>query len=101
MIKKTISPDDAEIAAMPALQKAAPISTDALGILRIVGSVVAILGVIAGIVILVNAPEGPSDIDIRYRGDELPVQIPTDDTISIFIIRLGADYWQYCYWRAA
>jgi hypothetical protein len=52
-----------------------PISRDALGFLRIVGVGVAILGIIAGGIILFNAPKGPSDIALQYSSGDLNVQL--------------------------
>lgn len=81
--------DAGDAVAQPAqpMVKAEPISTEALGFLRVVGSTVAILGIIAGILILVNTPEGPNDTAIKYRSDELPVQIHR--TTRLIYLSLG------------
>ncbi len=63
-----------------------PISTGATGFLQGAGWIVAIIGIIAGIIILFNAPTGPGEITLKYRSDELPVQIQqTIRTAYLFI----------------
>jgi hypothetical protein len=66
---------DSEAAETLPTSKAPPFSDTATGFLRIIAFAVAIIGVIAGIIILTNAPSAPSDIAVRFRSDDLPTQI--------------------------
>ncbi len=63
-----------------------PISTAATSFLQGAGWIVAIIGIIAGIIILFTAPTGPDETTLKYSSDKLPVQIQqTIRTAYLFI----------------
>jgi hypothetical protein len=69
--------------------RAEPISNGTLYFIRSIGWAIAIIGVISGIKILVDAPEAPSDFDIRFYGDKLPVKIEQMVRLSYLSLGLG------------
>jgi hypothetical protein len=66
--------------------KAPPFSDTATGFLRIIAFAVAIIGMIAGIIILTNAPNAPSDIAVRFRTDDLPTQIQSANRMLYLVV---------------
>jgi uncharacterized membrane protein len=85
---ESLSPD-AIVPEISSPAKTPPFSDAATGFLRILAFGIAIVGVIAGIVVLANSPTAPSDIAVRFGSNDLPTQIQSANRMLYLAVGWG------------